>query len=57
MDLMRKFTCWTKLVLRLKTMYKTHAQDNTEIFNCVREKILAVVLKFRYLGLGILAIF
>ena len=24
--------------LRLKTMYKTPGQDNTEILNCVREK-------------------
>ena len=30
-----------KLVLRLETMYNTCGQDNTEIFNCVREKLLS----------------
>ena len=30
-----------KLVLRLETMCKTLGQDNTEIFNCVREKLLS----------------
>ena len=36
-----KFESEAKLVLRLETMYKTHDQDNTEIFNCVREKLLS----------------
>ena len=30
-----------KLVLELETMYKTRDQDNTEIFSCVREKLLS----------------
>ena len=32
-----------KLVLWLGTMYKTHGQDNTEISNCVREKLLSYI--------------
>ena len=32
-----------ELVLRLETMYKTRGQDNTEILNCVREKLLSCV--------------
>ena len=32
-----------KLVPRLETTYKTRDQDNTEILNCVTEKLLSHV--------------